>query len=421
MSQTPRDLAAELARSGRLTPLEAALLGRSLSRQLAQGHRIGAVYGVLSPFAVRVHPAAARGGSSRSTEYRLANPEEQREAPSDPMCRAPELAAGAAPSAASDVFALGAVVLQATTGRRGSLSAGLPVSGPRSVPDPLWQVLVQLTQPDPQYRPSVEEAESMFAGAYAEMRDMGVGVPAPDVLPYQEHRESSRAAPIVVLVLILAVVAGIGYYAVRELVGDNDDEVAASTDAPDTETQTGTQEPNPEPEPTGESTPTETETETESETEGEDTPTDGAEYDGDTILPNADEAAFVMPSGNVWCRMFADDSNAWVTCSITEKSYVGESDDPQCDDGNAITMVDSGPSWTCTDGGPLPDAEQGDIAASWLPEDGTVFDGQYAALDYDATIELGPLSCTSRTDGLTCSNADSGSSFTLAREAFEFN
>lgn len=409
MSQTPRDLAAEVARSGRLSPLDAATLGRSLARQLSQGHRIGAVYGVLSPFAVQVRQTQPRQGGA--ADYRLANPDDQREAPIDPMCRAPELASGAKQTAASDVFALGAVVLQATTGRRGSLAAGLPLNGPQSVPDPLWQVLVQLTQTDPRYRPTADQAESMFASAYAEMRDTGVGAPPPQVLPYEEARESSRVAPVIVLLLILAIVAAVAYFAIRQLVGDDDGDSLAPTSTPTTEQTTATDEPAPEPD--------EDEGDAGEPAEGE--PPTGAEYSGQTILPNGDEAAFVMPSGNVWCWMVGDGDTSWVTCSIAEKSFTAEGDDPNCPDANAVSMVDSEAQWVCVDEVALPQAAEGQAAASWLPEDGNLFDDQYAVLEYDYTIELGALSCTSASSGISCVNSDTGHSFTLAREVFEFN
>lgn len=422
MTPPPQDLSAELAGSGRLGPAQSAALGRSLARQLNHGHRIGAVYGQLSPFAVRVQT-----DQSGRKVYRLADPQDLQGAPSDPMCVAPEVAAAGRQSTASDVFALGAVILQAVTGRRGALSAGLPLEGPRSVPPVLWQVLVELTQPNPAYRPNAERAEAMFAGALEELRHAPPPAAAPPALAYEETRETSRAVPIVVLTLIFALVVGVGYYAVQSLRSDPDTTASESdVDPTPTGADDAPTDPVTEAAPPAETTPadeTEDETDTETETETDDGPTEGAEYSGRTITAHGDEAAFAMPSANVWCSLNDSGSEPVIACTILEKDYEADAgNDPGCTDGNTVTMSGGdGPRWVCSANSALGLSRSGNPAASWFPEDGDLLEGTYAVLDYDYTLRVGPLSCTSRTTGVTCANDDSGHRFVLARGEFDFD
>jgi serine/threonine protein kinase len=72
---------------------------------------------------------------------------------------APEQMMGAEPDFPADLFAVGLVTLYLLTGRKPDSQAliehfashGVP-SAPESVPEPLWQVLANLLQPDPQAR-----------------------------------------------------------------------------------------------------------------------------------------------------------------------------------------------------------------------------------------------------------------------------
>ena len=109
---------------------------------------------------------------------------------------------------------------------------------------------------------------------------------------------------------------------------------------------------------------------------------------------------FVSPSGNIGCAM----SKESVRCDVKSHTYQDPKPSADCQDleyGDSITL-------------------DGDSAATWTCHGDTVF-GTDSELPYDASITLGPFRCDSAQAGVTCSNEDSGHSFTLARERYELN
>lgn len=108
-------------------------------------------------------------------------------------------------------------------------------------------------------------------------------------------------------------------------------------------------------------------------------------------------AAFALPSGNIGCSMTTDG----VTCGIASITYKK----PKVEGcsgttGHVITLGAQGAKWACVDG------KQPAVASPGTP-----------VLQYGSTRTVGDYTCTSATDGVTCTDG-SGTGFRVARASW---
>lgn len=116
-----------------------------------------------------------------------------------------------------------------------------------------------------------------------------------------------------------------------------------------------------------------------------------------TAAPTAD-AAFALPSGNIGCAMTVDG----VTCSIASIAYKK----PKVEGcsgttGHVITLGTQGAAWACVEG------KKPSVASPETP-----------VLQYGSTRTVGDYTCTSATDGVTCTDGG-GTGFRLARASWD--
>lgn len=116
-----------------------------------------------------------------------------------------------------------------------------------------------------------------------------------------------------------------------------------------------------------------------------------------TAAPTAD-TAFASPSGNIGCVMTVDG----VTCSIAHITYKK----PKVEGcsgttGHVITLGAQGAAWACVDG------KKPSVASPGTP-----------VLQYGSTRTVGDYTCTSATDGMTCTDGG-GAGFRLATASWE--
>ncbi|MBT0995645.1 hypothetical protein KIN34_15295 [Cellulomonas sp. DKR-3] len=111
-----------------------------------------------------------------------------------------------------------------------------------------------------------------------------------------------------------------------------------------------------------------------------------------------DATEFALPSGNIACTMAA----SGVTCTIASITY-----DPPAvagctgDTGHVLVLNDDGFAFDCVNG----------AAPSVAGDDVPV-------LEYGSSATAGGYTCTSATDGVTCTD-DAGVGFKLARASWE--
>lgn len=124
------------------------------------------------------------------------------------------------------------------------------------------------------------------------------------------------------------------------------------------------------------------------------TPVDPAKFPG-LVTP----VGFSSPSGNINCGFTATASPS-VVCQIAHRTYKAPSGDcgPAGEWGSTIALTSSGPQFLCA----------GDV------------EGGGPALAYGSRIEIGPIACVSRQDGITCLNTGSGSGFRVATASYLF-
>lgn len=148
---------------------------------------------------------------------------------------------------------------------------------------------------------------------------------------------------------------------------------------------------------------------------------------GTSITIEADQAGFVLPSGNIACSITAGGA----VCQISDKTftvdgqYLSATNLPSCTaaDADAMRLASGRGAWTCVS---EPVAGQAAVTAGgwWVEQvDGTVLtqDGQdLAVLPYGSSITLGPVTCASSEAGVTCSSGELGRSITLSRTSFAF-
>jgi hypothetical protein len=115
-----------------------------------------------------------------------------------------------------------------------------------------------------------------------------------------------------------------------------------------------------------------------------------------TPTPTPGPPAFRLPSGNIGCEMTA----GGVTCTIASETFTPPPG-AACDGGttgHTVVLDAHGVSMPCVRGTP------------------TSVAGQAPVLNYGGTSTVGPYTCTSATNGVTCTTAQ-GVGFRLAREA----
>ncbi|WP_051797670.1 serine/threonine-protein kinase [Catenuloplanes japonicus] len=177
------DLRKRLRRDGPVPPAVAANLVAQLANALAYLHGRGIVHGDVKPGNLIV---PADGGPVRLADFGVAR--RVRPAGADPRAThatpeyvSPEVVDGAAPSPASDVYAMGIVLFELLCGRS-PFKGGTPldvlgrhrqctVVPPAGLPAPVWPLIERCMSPDPARRPDarmvgvrLREVESALAG-----------------------------------------------------------------------------------------------------------------------------------------------------------------------------------------------------------------------------------------------------------------
>jgi serine/threonine protein kinase len=177
------DLRRRLRRDGPVPPAVAANLVAQLANALAYLHGRGIVHGDVKPGNLIV---PADGGPVRLADFGVARRlrpagTEPRATHATPEYVSPEVVEGAAPSPASDVYAMGVVLFELLCGRS-PFKGGTPldvlnrhrqctVVPPAGLPAPVWPLIERCMAPDPAHRPDarmigvrLREVESALAG-----------------------------------------------------------------------------------------------------------------------------------------------------------------------------------------------------------------------------------------------------------------
>lgn len=152
-----------------------------------------------------------------------------------------------------------------------------------------------------------------------------------------------------------------------------------------------------------------------------------ASDDGSTITVEGGPAAFVSPTGTIACVV----NELSATCQISDKTYQPGSDqivgdvigDCSADDADTLVLSTAGGAWTCPPE-PLAATAALDAGGWWVDETGGEIDEvdgvDAAVLPYGQTLRVGPVSCTSQEDGMTCRSDEMGREFFLARSAYNY-
>lgn len=158
----PARTMAEFIRShGGVDPLDAATLGTQLAAALAAAHEIGLLHRAVEPANVLL----ADDGGVQVTDFGIGA------LFADAAYQAPEVVAGGAHTAASDVFALGATLFYAVEGAVPFGDAQPAPSPARLTGTPLQPVLMRMLSADPGLRPTME-------GVWTALRAVAAGQPA---------------------------------------------------------------------------------------------------------------------------------------------------------------------------------------------------------------------------------------------------
>lgn len=154
-----------------------------------------------------------------------------------------------------------------------------------------------------------------------------------------------------------------------------------------------------------------------------------ASQDGDTITVEGDRAAFVLPSGNIACVL----TDETATCQAFDKTYTPGTEELASDvlgecsaeTADAMRLVDESAPWTCVAEDLISDAAV-EAGGWWTPEvEGETLDVDdlvVGVLPYGQTLSVGPVSCASAEDGVTCANPDlNGRRFVLSSTRYAYD
>ncbi|AXB43133.1 serine/threonine-protein kinase [Amycolatopsis albispora] len=170
-----RSLATRLSEGGTLSPAEAARIGAQLAGALAAVHAAGIVHRDVTP----ANALITEDGTAKLTDFGISRPvwrevtmTEGSLVPGTPGYLAPEVAGGADPTTASDVFSLGAVLFRAVEGTSPFGEAENPLvllrravaADIRPAPhaEALGPVLSALLSEDPADRPDAARARELL-------------------------------------------------------------------------------------------------------------------------------------------------------------------------------------------------------------------------------------------------------------------
>jgi eukaryotic-like serine/threonine-protein kinase len=201
-----RSLATVLTERGPLPPLEVAAIGRQLADALTAAHAAGIVHRDVKPGNVLL----AGDGTVKLTDFGISHAADDVTVTrtgvlaGTPAYLAPEVARGVYPTAASDVFALGATLYTAVEGQPPfglndnalallhQVAAG--VVRPPQQAGPLSALLMQLLRAEPAERPTMAHVRGMFARVLAG-RPPADRNPQP-VQPAAPHPAAPHPAPV---------------------------------------------------------------------------------------------------------------------------------------------------------------------------------------------------------------------------------
>ncbi|MDN5860830.1 MAG: serine/threonine protein kinase, partial [Pseudonocardia sp.] len=171
-----KSLSAMISATGTLEPLAAAAIGRDVADGLVAAHAAGVVHRDVKPGNVLI----AENGHTKLTDFGVSRAVDDVQITrtgliaGTPAFLAPEVARGADPAPAADVFALGATIYAAIEGHPPfglddnayallhRVATG--VIDPPTRTGPLTGIVLRLLDPDPDKRPSATRARDELAG-----------------------------------------------------------------------------------------------------------------------------------------------------------------------------------------------------------------------------------------------------------------
>ncbi len=198
-----KSLSAVISTTGTLEPLAAAEIGRDVADGLAAAHAAGVVHRDVKPGNVLI----GHDGRTKLTDFGVSRAVDDVQITrtgliaGTPAFLAPEVARGADPAPAADVFALGATIYAAVEGRPPfglnenayallhKVATG--VIDPPKHTGPLTGLVLRLLDPDPENRPTAVEARDELAAAVR----TGASTAGPDA-PVVEPRMLSGPATV---------------------------------------------------------------------------------------------------------------------------------------------------------------------------------------------------------------------------------
>jgi hypothetical protein len=200
----------ELLNERHLEPAQATRLGAQLADALAALHRRGEVHGQLTPITVRILPTGRA--------WLLDPPDTPADAldPASVPYLSPEQVTGDPATPASDVYALGLVLLEASTGypaypgsswEAAAQRLTTPPVVPNEVPGPLAGTLLAMTQTAPGDRPTADRASARFGGGGSSSAPAAAAAPGvvPGALPGAGMSQLALGLPVVILLGLIAV------------------------------------------------------------------------------------------------------------------------------------------------------------------------------------------------------------------------